>query len=1236
MKKIFSLVFALLFSAIGFAQNPQTQKAPISALNAQYVNGIGPGYWVTAGSGLTLNVSSGTSWCDALLTNYAGGTLTMTASTTNYIYLNSSNDCTPATKTTAFIGGDIPIATVVTSSSAITTITDERTMFSVTIGSISGSGTLGYLPIWTGNATIGNSQIDFGITTANTLTSQGSLQVNAIPSTNNTAPFITLQSTNNSSSAAGNITLNASTTTDANSSGNISLNTNATGGTQTGNISLSTITPGDSTLNNSGNISLTANGSGASSSASESNNISISAQSASASSGDFTLQTNTSGATSGNVSVATTSTADNSGNLEINLSGSGNSADNLGIILSNSNGNSTSGIFSVQASEILFTTGNILLPSIAPTSGTSCVSISSAGLLGNISCSSGGGSGISGSGTTGYIPEWNSSNSLTNSLLDDGVTTTSTLTYTGAGGFSTYALNLYGNNSGVNYGPLTFIAPSTTAAYSLTFPANPPTGTSNYLTCSSAQSSSCTWGSAATVTSIGFAGDGTVLSSAISGPITDSGTLTATLANAPAYTLLGNATNTAAPPTYTYTVGTAATNILQLDSNGTVPIANGGTGATTAATALTNIGAAGVNGTITSGYIPVFSGTNTITNSQADFGITTANTLTSQGSLQINAIPDTNNTAPFISLKSTSNNASTSAGNFTLATTSSGGASSSANQTYTLASSSGDYNTDYTINSTSNAGANSGNFAFSSSGTGNTSNNASFTLTNSSGTSSGIFSVQANDEIFTGPLYLGSGNSVGTCTSIQEDNIGTCVVSIEEQNTSATANSGLRVAQYWSPVGAIGSTMTGGAIESSYDYDNVTSGDSSAIGLLASAHWEGDTYGSDRGIWGIYSYAEVDGNAPQYNAFGISGELDVSSNSTTPAYALDGIVGATNLYGTEDALQIFGVYGNATTNPGSGIATQYFAGLDGEINVNHTTGTIPLAASVLGQFFPITGDITKSAIFYAQSPDTVDGTSGTSTLHAGLYLEEQSGNGAGYTITNPYQIYSIGTSPSYFAGNVEIGTTGSAYKFEVNGTAKIDGTITIGGHIIPSSDQSWNIGSATLGFTNAYIGIINSPTSADSLILNSASTIGPGLLQYHGTSVIGWIGTALYPFTNGGMNLGIATAAWNNVYAADYISTGTPSLTISGTNWSVSDLIGGTTTGQFTLTYSGTTASTGTLTITLPTSNNGWTCQDTAAGGTTLLEINQTASTTTSATLTYDYTAVSSFVATHYYMCMGY
>jgi hypothetical protein len=135
---VFALSFIIYNSLfIAFAQQPQAPAGtPLYSVNAKYVNGMAPGYWPTAGSGLTLTLSTGTAYCGnpPAPVSYPGGSLALTASATNYVYLNPASSCAPAASTSSFSPGQIPIAKVVTGASSITSITDIRTQFASTLG----------------------------------------------------------------------------------------------------------------------------------------------------------------------------------------------------------------------------------------------------------------------------------------------------------------------------------------------------------------------------------------------------------------------------------------------------------------------------------------------------------------------------------------------------------------------------------------------------------------------------------------------------------------------------------------------------------------------------------------------------------------------------------------------------------------------------------------------------------------------------------------------------------------------------------------------------------------------------------------------------------------------------------------------------------------------------------------------------------------------------------------------
>jgi len=113
------------------AQQP-TSTAPLFVANSQYLQGrTWADYKASAGAGLVLNIAAGTAYCGnpPVPVFYAGGTLTLTASQTNYVYLNPAAMCAPAFNIAGFAVSQIPLAKVVTGASAISSVTDVRSWF---------------------------------------------------------------------------------------------------------------------------------------------------------------------------------------------------------------------------------------------------------------------------------------------------------------------------------------------------------------------------------------------------------------------------------------------------------------------------------------------------------------------------------------------------------------------------------------------------------------------------------------------------------------------------------------------------------------------------------------------------------------------------------------------------------------------------------------------------------------------------------------------------------------------------------------------------------------------------------------------------------------------------------------------------------------------------------------------------------------------------------------------------
>jgi hypothetical protein len=120
-------------------------------------------------------------------------------------------------------------------------------------------------------------------------------------------------------------------------------------------------------------------------------------------------------------------------------------------------------------------------------------------------------------------------------------------------------------------------------------------------------------GGSGTVTSVTFTGDGTVESSTPSSAVTSSGTVTATLANAAAGTVLGNATSSSAAPTYTTNPQLGESGTL-----GSLTMGNATSGLLTLEPAAGALGTVTVSIPAATDTLVNLSGTQTLTNKSID------------------------------------------------------------------------------------------------------------------------------------------------------------------------------------------------------------------------------------------------------------------------------------------------------------------------------------------------------------------------------------------------------------------------------------------------------------------------------------------------------------------------------------------------------------------------------------------------------------------------------------------
>jgi hypothetical protein len=162
------------------------------------------------------------------------------------------------------------------------------------------------------------------------------------------------------------------------------------------------------------------------------------------------------------------------------------------------------------------------------------------------------------------------------------------------------------------------------------------------------------------------------------------------------------------------------------------------------------------------------------------------------------------------------------------------------------------------------------------------------------------------------------------------------------------------------------------------------------IGYAVNAFAARNSNSEDTGGYGLLGL--IQDNSSLYDSWGVSGISDATNTSGTKPNNF-GVMGAAYLSSTGNVTKMGGVSGYAE-HRGAGTTT-HMAALYGFTNVR---------------------------------------TAGVVTNNYGLYLEGQSGIG-----TNNYQLYSAGTAPSYFGGNLGIGTTTPYAKLSINNSTNDTG-----------------------------------------------------------------------------------------------------------------------------------------------------------------------------------------------------
>jgi len=83
-----------------------------------------------------------------------------------------------------------------------------------------------------------------------------------------------------------------------------------------------------------------------------------------------------------------------------------------------------------------------------------------------------------------------------------------------------------------------------------------------------------------------------------------------------------------------------------------------------------------------------------------------------------------------------------------------------------------------------------------------------------------------------------------------------------------------------------------------------------------------------------------------------------------------------------------------------------------------------------------------------------------------IWFQTGSTNGGGYR----WYFGNTEKMTLFTSGNFAINTTTDAgFKLDVNGTARVSGVLTVGGNIVPSAGSTYNVGSAGVPFSSAYV-----------------------------------------------------------------------------------------------------------------------------------------------------------------------
>jgi len=300
------------------------------------------------------------------------------------------------------------------------------------------------------------------------------------------------------------------------------------------------------------------------------------------------------------------------------------------------------------------------------------------------------------------------------------------------------------------------------------------------------------------------------------------------------------------------------------------------------------------------------------------------------------------------------------------------------------------------------------------------------------------------------------------------------------------------------------------------------------------------------------------------SAVSASSGAGISYNSTTGVFNLSSIPNS-SLSNSKVTIGSSDLSLGATASSLAGLTSVTSTGFTGALTGNASTATTLATARTIA----LTGDATASGSFdgsanYSQALTLATVNSNTGSFGSATAIPVITVNAKGLVTAVSTTAVSIPSGALTFTGDVTgTGTTGSSTALTIKSsptltTPTLSGTTTVGGHLIPSSDLAYDLGSSTFRYRNLYLSgstIAISGSTSGTLTIAAPAVAGTTTVTFPATTgtvvTTGDTGSVTNAMLAGSIATskitGLATSATTDTTSATNITSGTlPSARLSG------------------------------------------------------------------------------------------